>query len=113
MYFEKQTAAAAAELGADVRRTLRAVYRDAAHPPPAAFLTSAEDFLHAYDSMPLLDDRAPFLSKKEEDYLVRAYERAGFASCASFPFICAGLTARSAAVLHARRTRRLLPAVAR
>ncbi|KZV87944.1 alpha/beta-hydrolase [Exidia glandulosa HHB12029] len=83
IYFERETKAAASELAADVRRSLRSVYQDVAHPPPKAFLTSSTDFLKAYDGEPL-DQRIPFLNEKEEDYLVQAYERSGFLNTLQF-----------------------------
>ncbi|EJD44007.1 alpha/beta-hydrolase [Auricularia subglabra TFB-10046 SS5] len=83
LYFERQTVIAALELAKSPRRTLRAVYRDIAHPPPAGFLTSDDDFLGAYDGMDL-DDRIPYLSQKEEDYLVDAYENSGFEKTLQF-----------------------------
>lgn len=83
LYFERQTVIAALELSKSARRTLRAVYRDVAHPPPPGFLTSDDDFLGAYDGMDL-DDRIPYLSQKEEDYLVDAYETSGFEKTLQF-----------------------------
>jgi soluble epoxide hydrolase/lipid-phosphate phosphatase len=45
VYFADQTSAAAAELNADIRRTLRATLRTVASPPPADFLLSNSSYL--------------------------------------------------------------------
>jgi soluble epoxide hydrolase/lipid-phosphate phosphatase len=47
VYFEEETSAAIAELGADIRRTLRSTLRTSSSPPPADFLLSNKSYLVA------------------------------------------------------------------
>ena len=48
VFFEKQTSAAAKELGKDVRRTLRGTLRSVNSPPPDAFLQQTHSFLYVW-----------------------------------------------------------------
>lgn len=48
VFFEKQTSAAAKELGKDVRRTLRGTLRSVNSPPPDAFLQQTHSFLYGW-----------------------------------------------------------------
>ncbi|KAF9449488.1 alpha/beta-hydrolase [Macrolepiota fuliginosa MF-IS2] len=76
-FFDRNTEEATKELDRDIRRTLRATLRTDASPPPDAFLTSGTSFLDAWkevDEIPPI----PFMSEKEEDYLVKAFGRQGF-----------------------------------
>lgn len=103
IYFAKKTKDAAEELDKDARKTLRAVYRSVATKPPTKFLKSRDDFLEAYAQVGL-DDRIPYLSQIEEDYLVKVYGVQGFKN--SQPFVLASsidllcLIPFSAVVLH-------------
>ncbi|KAB5591968.1 Alpha/beta fold hydrolase [Ceratobasidium theobromae] len=83
IYFAKKTKDAAEELDKDARKTLRAVYRSVATKPPTKFLKSRDDFLEAYAQVGL-DDRIPYLSQIEEDYLVKVYGVQGFKNTLSF-----------------------------
>jgi soluble epoxide hydrolase / lipid-phosphate phosphatase len=48
VYFAEHTSTAVAELGADIRRTLRATLRTVASPPPPDFLLSNSSYLRAW-----------------------------------------------------------------
>ncbi|KAF8632400.1 hypothetical protein AX17_004841 [Amanita inopinata Kibby_2008] len=77
IYFDTQTADATAELDADKRRSLRAVYRTAASPPPDGFLRDKQGFLGAFGEEREIPG-IPFLTREEEDYLVEQFEIQGF-----------------------------------
>ncbi|EIW81733.1 alpha beta-hydrolase [Coniophora puteana RWD-64-598 SS2] len=64
------------ELDADIRRSLRSVFRSADSPISEKFLTSKSSFLDAYNGIdiPLVS----FMTEEEEDYLVEEYTRHGF-----------------------------------
>jgi soluble epoxide hydrolase / lipid-phosphate phosphatase len=57
VYFAEHTSAAIAELGADVRRTLRATLRTVASPPPSDFLLSNTSYLVAWKDVPTVSPR--------------------------------------------------------
>ena len=48
IYFSERTREAIAELNADIRRSLRSVYRSVSDPPPNEFLLSTTSLLEAY-----------------------------------------------------------------
>jgi len=72
VYFEEETSAAIAELGADIRRTLRSTLRTSSSPPPADFLLSNSSYLAAWENITTIPP-IPFLSAREEDYWVSQY----------------------------------------
>jgi soluble epoxide hydrolase / lipid-phosphate phosphatase len=51
VYFAENTSGAIAELNADIRRTLRATFRNATSPPPPDFLTSNTSYLGAWQNV--------------------------------------------------------------
>lgn len=78
VFIEKMTDEAAAELGRDVRRTLRATLRTVDSAPPDSFLLHQDSFLRGWidvDDIPPI----PFLTPDEEDYWVEQYEKGRFA----------------------------------
>ncbi|KLO13848.1 alpha/beta-hydrolase [Schizopora paradoxa] len=83
LFFEVQTPAAVDELNKDVRRTLRATLLSADTPPPEAFLTSKDSFLHGWEDVSEIDP-IPFFSQEEEDYFVEQLSIQGFANTLQF-----------------------------
>jgi len=77
IYFEKNTTAAIAELNNDIRRSIRAVHRTIASPPPEDFLKSTTDFLGAWSEFKEIPPPT-FYSRQEEDYLVEQFSRQQF-----------------------------------
>ncbi|KAL5530822.1 hypothetical protein ACEPAF_7080 [Sanghuangporus sanghuang] len=75
-YFQDHTLEAAAELNKDIRRSLRAVYRNPTSLPPPSFLKSTTDFFGVYGDAEI--PPTPLLSQEEEDYLVQQYSIQGF-----------------------------------
>jgi soluble epoxide hydrolase/lipid-phosphate phosphatase len=59
VYFRDTVDAAAAELDADVRRTIRAVYRHSNTTAPDGFLTSSTSFLTNYDGIEVSQEAKP------------------------------------------------------
>jgi len=83
LFFEAQTSLAVEELNKDIRRTLRATLLSADTPPPDAFLTSKESFLHGWEDKAELDPIS-FFSQEEEDYFVEQLSIQGFANTLQF-----------------------------
>ncbi|EIN04290.1 alpha/beta-hydrolase [Punctularia strigosozonata HHB-11173 SS5] len=83
LYFAGDTAAAVAELDADVRRTLRSTHRTIDSPSADAFLTSRTDFLGAYANLNEIPP-IPYMTPDEEDYLVEQYSIQGFKNTVQF-----------------------------
>ncbi|KAF9457240.1 Alpha/Beta hydrolase protein [Collybia nuda] len=77
LYFDSKTDAATAELDRDIRRSIRSTLRSVDSPPPADFLTSPDSFLGAWSDVKTIPP-VPFLSSKEEDYMVQQYRKQGF-----------------------------------
>jgi len=83
LFFELQTSKAVEELEKDVRRTIRATLLSADTPPPEAFLTSKDSFLHGWQDVSELN-LIPFFSQEEEDYFVDQLSIQGFANTLQF-----------------------------
>ncbi|KAJ7618451.1 Alpha/Beta hydrolase protein [Roridomyces roridus] len=77
IYFKRRTNEAIAELDKDIRRSLRAVFRTHASPPPDAFLQSQTEFLGAWADVAEIPPM-PFFTPEEEDYLVEQFSIQGF-----------------------------------
>jgi len=77
IYFAEQTSAAIAELGTDIRRTLRATLRSVESPPPPNFLLSNSSYLVAWKNVSTIPP-IPFFGAQEEDYWVSQYNIQGF-----------------------------------
>ena len=101
VYFRDTVNSAAAELGADVRRTIRAIYRHSNTTAPDAFLTSSTSFLTPYDGIEVRRDRnrspagpgtqlfpqlprSPLMTQAEEDYMVDQFTKSGFKKSLQF-----------------------------
>ncbi|KAG8903966.1 hypothetical protein FRC01_008909, partial [Tulasnella sp. 417] len=69
------------ELDKSVRRSLRAVMRGWHNPPPEAFLTSTTSLMDVFEDDDELEP-ITFLSRSEEDYLVKGMEIQGFGKTA-------------------------------
>ncbi|KAG8929705.1 hypothetical protein FRC02_005217 [Tulasnella sp. 418] len=71
------------ELDADLRKSLRSVFRSADNPPPLEYLASTSNLnFEAFgDSEP---EPIVFMSKEEEDYLVEQYSFQGFGKTLQF-----------------------------
>ncbi|PFH49124.1 hypothetical protein AMATHDRAFT_63697 [Amanita thiersii Skay4041] len=82
LYFDQNTDEAVAELDADIRRSLRSVFRTQNSAPPDSFLTSTKNFLGAYGDGEI--PPIPFFTKEEEDYLVEQFEIQGFKDTLQF-----------------------------
>ncbi|KAF8488684.1 Alpha/Beta hydrolase protein [Gautieria morchelliformis] len=82
-YFEKHTREAAEELNASIRRTLRAIYRSSASPPPAEFLKSTTSFLDAWQEHEEIPPMS-ILTPAEEDYLVEQHSIQGLEKTLQF-----------------------------
>lgn len=65
LYFEANTTEAIAELNQNITRSVRAILRTAASPPPASFLKSTDSFLDAWKDVEIVckpSKPLPFLS---------------------------------------------------
>ncbi|KAF9653905.1 alpha/beta-hydrolase [Thelephora ganbajun] len=82
VYFRDTIDNAAAELEADVRRTIRIVYKHSNTTAPDTFLTSSTSFLTPYDGIEL--SRSPLMTQEEEDYLVDQFTKSGFKNSLQF-----------------------------
>lgn len=82
IYFRDSVDAAAAELEASVRRTIRALYKHSNTTAPDAFLTSPTSFMTPFDGIEL--SRSLFLTQDEEDHLVDEYTKTGFKKSLQF-----------------------------
>ncbi|KAJ2920941.1 hypothetical protein H1R20_g16152, partial [Candolleomyces eurysporus] len=76
LFFDGSVENAAAELDADVKRTMRAALRTVDSPPPKSFLTSNKTFLGAWEGVEI--PPVPFFSPVEEEYYVEEMGLQGF-----------------------------------
>ncbi|CAK5275906.1 unnamed protein product [Mycena citricolor] len=83
LFFNDHTTKAVKQLDQDIRRTVRAILRDTASPPPDAFLGSKDSFLEAWDGVQDIPP-VPFFSPEEEDYFVEQYSIQGFKNTLQF-----------------------------
>ncbi|KAJ6579568.1 alpha/beta-hydrolase [Mycena vulgaris] len=77
LFFNDKIGEAVAELDKDVRRTIRAILRTVASPPPDEFLKSRTSLLDAWNDVAEIPP-VPFFTPEEEDYFVEQYGIQGF-----------------------------------